>query len=142
MGNNSTGNKAGRAITTGLVEVYNLGHIKETLTSVETEFGDFAQNIEDVKKLLKDAVNEKEAIFGVGAGKMLEVMLTNLGAAKDFIDNFNNWLAYTEIQATEIAKMDSEQAAKFKMEQLAAANREAAYNRYDQKEKEAMLNGK
>jgi hypothetical protein len=145
MGSKNGKEKAKGLLTTanqtalaGIKEIYNLDNIKLTISSLDTEFDDFAKNIEDTKTLLKNAFAVTEAIYGPGAAKMQQAMMVNLGAAKDFIDNFKNWLAYVELQAEDIVKSNNETEAQFKMVELKAANKAAQYRIVDEDEKKKV----
>ena len=120
----------GDAIATGLVETFNHQKIEGSLTALNTKFGEFADNCEEVVTYINDNVKPEGILAGSGAAELLKAWIPNIGSAKDFIDNFENWLTYVSLELQEINSMDEDVKADINsvMEKYREANKAAVAN--------------
>jgi hypothetical protein len=103
-----------------LVEKYNQNKIEASLTNLNTKFASFADNCEEVITYINDNVKPQGNLYGVGAAELLKVWIPNIGSAKSFIDNFENWLTYVRLELQELKTMDDELQSN--LDKMIAAN--------------------
>ncbi|MBR6133350.1 MAG: hypothetical protein IKQ29_01390 [Bacilli bacterium] len=122
------GSDLGLSVGAGIIETFNHQKIEASLSSLNTKFGEFADNCEEVITYINDNIQPEGCLYGSGAAELLKAWIPNIGSAKDFIDNFENWLTYVSLELQEINSMDEEVKSDVNatLEKLKGANDAAA----------------
>jgi len=89
-------------------EVFNKEKIEANLTKLTDEFTEFAKNCQDVIDYINENVKPEGNLYGEGAAELLKAWIPNIGSAKDFIDNFDNWLTYVRLELEDMKNMDDD----------------------------------